>query len=97
MARAAARPEHLECCFGLYQCSHQVGLNDRRVDPQTARPQWCSLAQSGVDDYAIDPAQRIAERAEYFGNAFVVVYVQTRDGDSDIRISFRQTIFQLIQ
>ena len=93
----SALVEHLQRGLDLHERGHQVGLDGRLVGPQLARAQLGTLADTGVDNDAIDAAEFVRQLTEHLRDLFVVVDVQLRDRNLDTWILLRQFGFQLVE
>ena len=89
--------EHLQRGFDLDQGGHQIGFDGRLVGPQLAGSQRRALADAGVDDHAVDAAERVGQLREHLRHLVVVVDVQRGDRDFDVRIALREFGFQLVE
>ena len=89
--------EHLQCGFDLDQGRNEIGFDGRLVGPQLARSQPRALADTGVDDHPVDAAECVGQFREHLRHLVVVVDVQRRDRDFDIRIPLCEFGFKLVE
>ena len=81
----------------LHQRGNEIGLDGGLVCPQLARPQRRTLADAGVDDDAVDPAEFVGQFGEHLGHLLVVVDVESRDGDVDAGVPLEQLGLELVE
>ena len=90
-------PEDLQGRLDLHQRRHQVGLDRRLVGPELAGAQRSALADTGVDDDAIQTTELTGQIGEHLRHLLVIVDVELGNRDRDIRIALREFGFQLLQ
>jgi hypothetical protein len=81
----------------LHKRRNEIRLNGGFVGPQLACAEASALADPGVDDDAVDPAEFIGQLGEHLRHLLVVVDVQRRYRNRDAGIPLEQFGLELIE
>ena len=89
--------EHLDRGLDLHKRRNEIRLDGGLVGPQLARAERRALADAGVDDHAVDPAELVGQLGEHLRHLLVVVDVERGDGDRDAGVTLEQFGLELVE
>ncbi|HYJ08422.1 MAG TPA: hypothetical protein VEX18_05420 [Polyangiaceae bacterium] len=78
--------EDLESRLALGEGRNEVGLGSLPIRAEVSGAQWLPLAETGVDDDAVESTEIVAEGLEHLENPIVFVHVERANEHMDIRI-----------